>query len=156
MQVTALRRGIRRQVTSGLFSYPISGIYPISGYPISGIYPISGYPISVFVFESFNPVSGILYSRVDRDPDIHLLAGRCTLHTLAPVCASVLIAHWGQVCTGLPSCCAHRVIQQLQGVRLTSVLAVCFLCALQCAQVLIIMSTLSPKVYAKRKSNKHT
>ena len=43
------------------------------------------------------------------DQFVHILfyfiRGLSSAHTRATVCTSVLIAHWGQVCTGLQPCC---------------------------------------------------
>ncbi len=46
---------------------------------------------------------------------------------LAPVCTSVLIAHWNQVCTGLFPRCAHLILQFLKCAQTVhgSVHAVC-------------------------------
>ena len=70
----------------------------------------------------------------------------------------VLIAHWRQVCTGLPTYCAHLVKQQLKDVYTgsSSVLTVCSKCALQCAQAVMLLCTLSLAVYTKSKTDEHT
>ena len=80
------------------------------------------------------------------------------VHTWSQVCTSVLIAHLDQVCTGLPTYCAHLVKQQLKDVYTgsSSVLTVCSKCALQCAQAVMLLCTLSLAVYTKSKTDEHT
>ena len=80
------------------------------------------------------------------------------VHTWSQVCTSVLIAHLDQVCTGLPTYCAHLVKQQLKDVYTgsSSVLTVCSKYALQCAQAVMLLCTLSLAVYTKSKTDEHT